>query len=40
VAALRRTEALAVEMADDAGVLEGLSCEAAEHIGDRLIVRL
>src|SRR5690242_18940010 len=35
VAALRRTDALAVEMADAPGVLEGLSCELAEHVGDR-----
>lgn len=40
VAALRRTDAVAVEIADAPGVLEGLSCEQAERVGDHLVVPL
>ncbi|WP_127502577.1 hypothetical protein [Actinoplanes solisilvae] len=39
VAALRRTDALALEVASGGGVVEALSCEDVEYLGDLLVVR-
>jgi hypothetical protein len=40
VAALRRTDATALELStDDPGVLDGLRCEDFEHVGTHILVR-
>jgi hypothetical protein len=40
VAALRRTDATAVDLPGDPGVSEGLRCEDIERVGHRYVVRL